>query len=411
MAKQERLSNQSLDKSEKYADTVKAIKKLAVPFQEAILLESEGVSNEQSADLLGLNLQDQESLLEMAQQELQDGIFSSSVPMLPNDEADQYLTVKQIAERIDKTWQWTVRHLSVHKDKVRRVSGHGVVNNVVFPAGIINILGNEPDVLQASNGWVTARQMSDNLGVDFSWVVRRLSQLPFSGELRQSDALHRAITVHYPIEALQHLKRMKEAVTTPPKSGEEFTIGGLANILNRHSFWVNKKLLERELAPSYRLHNSGRVLAYYTPSAFEFLRKEDTRYKELGEWATIPVISDAVGMDREWVIGKIEELGIKGEFREHPNFRRVYISYPRNVIALLGRLTKDHQNPEEGWMTQTAIVEMLGRSHNWVKRRIDRMNPPSKRRRDERGALRVHYPPGFVNALLEVRYEDETGWT
>lgn len=325
-------------------------------------------------------------------------------------ETERYLPVNEIAQIRDKTWQWVIRHITVYKDQVTRVNERGIVNSVLFPEILIDQLGHVPDGVRNSGGWLTTRDMSDELKIDYNWVVRRLLDLTASGEMRLSDVKGEP-TVHFSPEALGELRRLKEEVTISPNPDEEFNIAQLARLLNRHPFWVEKILTQKGIDPVYRMHKIGRVHSYYPKVAYEMLKDEDRRYEALGEWLTIPLIADDVGMDREWVIGKLQDLGVVGELKEHPNFRRVYISYPPNIIPRLKRLAQSRRNPEEGWMTENAIVAMIGRSPNWVRRRIKIYKPLGGRRIDARGALRIHYPPEFVEELLNIRYDDETGWT
>lgn len=330
-----------------------------------------------------------------------------AVPSSP--ETETYMSVGDIADATGKTWQWVVRNMSVYKDRVKKVEATGIVNKLLLPSSLVSLLGRVPDNVGESDSWLTTRDLSDGIEVDYSWVVRRLLDLSSPGEIRLSG-IRGEPTVHFPPESLDELRKMKEEITAPPTSGEEFTIAELARKLGRHPFWVEKQLLLKGIDPSYRRHKSHRVLAYYSASDLEALRGEDERYKSLGRWVTIPAIAYSVGMDREWVIDRLQDLGVEGEPREHPNFRRVYMSYPRSVLSRLRNLAETRENPSEGWMTENALVDMLGRSHNWVRRRIARYQPTGEMRIDERGALRTHYSPEFVQQLLKIRYDDETGW-
>ena len=331
---------------------------------------------------------------------------TGGVPSSP--ETETYISVGDIANATGKTWQWAVRYMSVYKDRVKKVEATGIVNRLLFPANLIDLLGKVPDGVGESEGWLSTRDLSDGVEVDYSWVVRRLFDLSSPGEIRQSGVRGEP-TVHFPPESLDELRRMKEEITTPPTLGEEFTVAELARKLGRHPFWVEKQLLLKGIEPTYRMHKSHRVLAYYSASDLEALRGEDERYKPLGRRVTIPTIAHSVGMDREWVIDRLQEMGVEGELGEHPNFRRVYVSYPRNILTQLQRLVETRENPSDGWMTENALVDMLGRSHNWVRRRIARYQPAGEMRIDERESLRKHYSPEFVQQLLKIRYDDETG--
>jgi len=135
---------------------------------------------------------------------------------------------------------------------------------------------------------------------------------------------------------------------------------------------------------------------------------ESLKYPLLGDYLTIPMLTKATGMDREWVIKKLHELGITGEQREHPAFhRRVYTSYPPSTLNNLISLAGDYKKAEDGWLTLTALETKVGKSSRWILKRLGEINVTTIMQRDSRGALRIHYPPAVLHELLQAKQMEE----
>ena len=387
-------------------DLYRALYGLDPPLRQVILLQSEGYKEKESAELMGISPAYFKELLAEARFLLQQEIFREELTDPKEAKQEEYVTIEEIAQRLHWTWTSTATQLTAYKDQARNEGGRTIMGRILFPVSILEQLQKIPEVTVPASDWLTITQLTQLLGVDYRWVVRRLFKLTFKGELRVGT-FHR-VAVHYPPQSLDELMIERDRVITPPNPEIEHTISDLAILTKRHPHWVEKRLIEHGIAPKYRRHFSGNIFAYYDHSVLVTLMNESLKYPLLGDYLTIPMLTKATGMDREWVIKKLHELGITGEQREHPAFhRRVYTSYPPSTLNNLISLAGDYKKAEDGWLTLTALETKVGKSSRWILKRLGEINVTTIMQRDSRGALRIHYPPAVLHELLQAKQMEE----
>lgn len=99
---------------------------------------------------------------------------------------------------------------------------------------------------------------------------------------------------------------------------------------------------------------------------------------------------------------RLTEAGIEPEVRRSALTGKLYEHYPPESIGVLLRSKLERPgNPPKGWLTAEAMPASVGRSYNWVKRRLCQYEGLAERHRDEQGTTRLHYPPSVTNALKE----------
>jgi hypothetical protein len=122
------------------------------------------------------------------------------------------------------------------------------------------------------------------------------------------------------------------------------------------------------------------------------------------------------GHDRDWVLNRLAQTPIRPEIRRQAATGREFPHYPPDTFAVLEEAMETVSPPAGDWLTMHAIAQTLGRSGNWVSRRLEEnWLFTAEPRLDDMGVERIHYPPSTVQALqdelMELKgYEDVGDW-
>jgi len=184
-------------------DLYRALYGLDPPLRQVILLQSEGYKEKESAELMGISPAYFKELLAEARFLLQQEIFREELTDPKEAKQEEYVTIEEIAQRLHWTWTSTATQLTAYKDQARNEGGRTIMGRILFPVSILEQLQKIPEVTVPASDWLTITQLTQLLGVDYRWVVRRLFKLTFKGELRVGT-FHR-VAVHYPPQSLDEL--------------------------------------------------------------------------------------------------------------------------------------------------------------------------------------------------------------
>jgi RNA polymerase sigma factor (sigma-70 family) len=380
-----------------------ALAQLDPTLRQVIILQSEGLDSKGAADIIGIDVDRYGDFLEQARSILQAKLLEPHVPQPLAENPEKYLTVYEIAEILDKPWTWVVRHTVLYKEQAREVHANNRVNSLHFPESLLPQLFAEYDTDTPAGEWLTATKMAHELGVGYKWVHKRLFQLPYTGEFRKDRRGQSRL--HYPPAALDELVQERLS-TEPPDLERKCTIYEFATSLGRHFDWVSRHIADLGVEPEFHRDVVGKVVPFYPRNIYSDLEYENTKYSEQGDRVTMPFLVEAVGKDREWILKKLGELGVRSELRESPAFhRRVYPTYPSEVVDYLQNLREAYIPAEEDELTLEGLVARTGKSRNWIAKRLDKIPHTTRMRQDAKGALRTHYSPDLLGSLLRLKQE------
>ena len=316
---------------------------------------------------------------------------------LQSVEKESYLTIDQIAKKNKKDWSWVVRQIAPYKDQLHLENYKGLVTDIEVPMDVFMHIPFAREAVPAEE-WLTSKEIINELGVDYRWVYRRLLFISSPVEYRTYRTMNR-VGLHFSLEALAELQsiRDKSAASLDPEN--YFNINQISTITRRHPLWVTNRLDRLDVEAIIGIDSVGKSTGYYPRSVLETLKEEASKHEEAKDDLTIPMLSRSVGKDREWVIMQLDDLDIVGDYKRFSDSGRVDLCYPPQVLTVLRQRAEPYLIPEEGWYTKNTLVEITGKSLNWVNRRINKLGIKPVLKQDIKGVLRYHYPPETLDAL------------
>jgi hypothetical protein len=242
----------------------------------------------------------------------------------------------------------------------------------------------------APPGWYTLLSLEVIFGSENKSRIRTYVRR-HSIESRQYRTWRNAITVHYPLAALNGIQLRPKV----PPAGDWLTVKSIGPKLGRSTNWVARRLNSNLM--EVRLADNGAAENHYPPSELARLRQMVETVPPAGDWLTVKGISAEVGRDPDWVIRRLDlalgeaRLTATGAPRDH---------YPPSELARLKALKAGEPPPAGDWLTMNGISVELRRDHRWV---TSRLNPAlSEVRLSATGAPRDHYPPSELDRLRQM---------
>ena len=258
---------------------------------------------------------------------------------------------------------------------------------------------NSPESL-VQGEWLTILQLSRRLGKSERWVSGRTSELSMRGEVRVLARCGR-LGVVYPPAALTELEQM---LPTNLPAGDCLPMSQLYQQVGRSRLWISNRLQKMGRKGQLRINRANRVSLHWPGWVLPVLKTLAVEYPDSGDWLSLAQLAVALGKDREWIEPRLVSVG--GEARRIPGSGKIFIHYPPGTVEAL-RAEAEKLVPAGGWMTAPQIASRVGRSRNWVKRRVD--GEPFEMRISANGRPEPHYPPEVITELV-IRYnEDDRG--
>ncbi|RJR28298.1 hypothetical protein C4564_05735 [Candidatus Microgenomates bacterium] len=337
----------------------------------------------------------------------------SRVDAAPIVDKESYLTIGQISEQNGKNWAWVVRHIAPYKKQLDLESYEGLVSDIRIPRDVFIQIPYVSETSVPAEDWFTSTEIINDLEVDYQWVYRRLLFVNSPVEYRIYRTINRS-GLHYSPDALAELRAIRDQAAVKLDRENYFNINQLSDITERHSLWVTNRLDRLEIEAIVGLDSVGKATGYYPRYVLDLLVEEASRYENAQGDLTIPALAKGVGKDREWVIRQLTKLEIVGDYKRFEVSGRVDLCYPQEVLRVLLTCAEDYLSPEEDWYTKNALVEITGKSYNWVNRRISELKIAPSLMQDAQGVLRQHYPPEVVSRMVEgwdiangIKYQEE----
>jgi len=380
--------------------------KLELPLRQALFLESEGLCAEDSAELMGKTVEEFRDLLEQVKEIMKGKLetndtLAGDIKEITRQKEKTYLSVKEICEGVNMPWARVVRRLSIQKAKARNLDQVENLWDIQFPEELVNSLKVIPQSTGSAGNWLTVSGMANKLNVDHRWVLRRLLFLSHPGEYRGNTT---RVTLHLPPESLEELSEMRSQVKGPPKQ-DELTLRQLADEVGKHRNWVERRLNKKGIKPQLRRGNTGRRVKYYSRELVNELKQELSQNFQKGDWLTIPDLVEGSGRGRDWVTARLEELKVDSELRHIFGSGRLESCYPCWVLNDLRSMAREYNPALDGWNTKSGLEQKLGKSYNWLTRRLNLLEPITKEFLDSQGVVRTFYPPKVLEELIQMKNE------
>ena len=244
---------------------------------------------------------------------------------------------------------------------------------------------------------LTPHAIGKQLGVKPDWVKRRLEKEP-----------HRVVLHHgqkiflYNSSVIPKLARELDANRRLKPLGEYLTVPMIAWKVGCSPATVRSRLRAMGVKPLKRVDGSGRIVKCYPKRVIGLLSEPTAGPNMINIWQ----LTKVTGLDGITLQRRLAKLQITGTLMRSPVTGRVVFFYPVEALEQLPR--KRVTLPAGEWLTVQAICRSLGKSRNWVNRRIRQngLEAHARPRKDDMGAVRLHYPPAAVRLLRDIMYAE-----
>lgn len=315
-----------------------------------------------------------------------------------------YLRVWEVSLLKGKPWTWVVRRIAPFKKVLRMPVEIRGIQDVELPSGLYKTLEGVSYTNIPAEDWLTTTKLADELGVEYKWVNRRLLELNTPCEFRICDGFINRSELHFSPEALDELRLIREQAVERIDPDAYMNLAELAETIGRHRLWVSNRLDRIRVESRLGLDPTGKAVEYYPKGVVADFIKERDKHSPDGGWMTIPMLVQATGRDRQWVEMRLDQMGVEGDYRHFEKSGRVDLCFSPSVAIELEEIAASYIQPEADWYTEGRLAVILGKSHNWLRRRLrDISSSEIELRTDSRGALRKHYHPEVLERLVRIK--------
>jgi hypothetical protein len=246
---------------------------------------------------------------------------------------------------------------------------------------------------------LTAQQIADVLGVDSNAVRRPLKNFDIETEqmFHEHQQEYFDYYPHYTLDLIREEREWREWYLSFP---QKVNANQVAEAIGRSYGFVSKTL--SELYPNTRKQKHGHNSRLYPRVSIQKLRDITFATPPDENWPTIPRLVEFTGHDRAWVLNRLSHTSIRPESRRQAVTGREFPHYPPDVFDVLQGFMNNTPPPAGNWLTANAIEDLLGKSGNWVAKRLeDSYLPSGEPRLDDMAVERIHYPPSTVQSLKD----------
>ena len=246
---------------------------------------------------------------------------------------------------------------------------------------------------------LTAQQIADTLGIDSNLVRRPLKKFDIEAEQmfheHQQDYFD-----YYPQYTLDLIREEREWREWYLSFPERVNANQVAEAIGRSYGWATKTL--SELYPKTPKQDHGHKSRLYPRVSIQKLRDITFATPPDESWPTMPRLVEFTGHDRTWVLNRLSQTSIRPENRRQAVTGREFPHYPPDAFDVLQDFMDVIPPPAGNWLTANAIEGLLGKSGNWVAKRLeDSYLSTGEPRLDDMGVERIHYPPATVQLLKD----------
>lgn len=207
----------------------------------------------------------------------------------------------------------------------------------------------------------------------------------------------------YPRELLGMLRII--LLHTPP-ANDLYSIGEAEALVGKERDWIARMVEKHELIWEYRtLAESGRVGVHYPQDTIDTLRALAAEIPPAGDWLTATQLGRLVSRDKKWVRDHLGDYLALAEPRIADNMK-IEPHYPPEALVYLQQIIETLPPYAGDWMTVGGIASKLGRSVDWVEKRIEQFKDRAEPRLTNKGNRSLtHYPPEVYEELQRISEE------
>lgn len=205
-------------------------------------------------------------------------------------------------------------------------------------------------------------------------------------------ALYKKTLIPDALTEEEWLQRLEDALP-------ELGISDIAKMMDRSLGWTSKTIEKLNIVPFTYVRAYGRFVGKYTEVDAQELRDYEQQWPRHDGWFNTAELEGVFQEDREWILRRLAEAEVEPEQRWSTS-NRLIDHFPQTVISVL--LEAQQNRPREagsGWFTEEALESRLGKSTNWVRRRLPVFQAMTETLLDEMGVPRVHYPEDVLSYL------------
>lgn len=244
---------------------------------------------------------------------------------------------------------------------------------------------------------LTAQQIADILGIDSNLVRRPLKKFDIETErmLHERQQEYFDYYPQYALDLIREERAWREWYLSFPQT---VNANQVAEAIGRSYGWTAKTL--SSLYPNAPRQKHGHKSRLYPRISIQKLRDVTFATPPDENWPTIPRLVEFTGHDRTWVLNRLSQTSIRPELRRQAITGREFPHYPPDTFDVLQDYMDVLPPPAGNWLTAHAIEGLLGKSGNWVSKRLeDSYLSSGEPRLDDMGVERIHYPPTTVELL------------
>ncbi len=254
------------------------------------------------------------------------------------------------------------------------------------------------DILdRQATAWLPAAELADRIGANTRWIHRLVNELGIDAVKIEYDG---RLASCYPPFALPILKDEFEWRREIADLPAYLTVAEIAERLGRSWGWTIETLVRLGIETDAYDRRNSRVSRLYSKGVLKRLRQELLSVPLDDGFYNLHQLEEATGEERQWIERRLAEAGLEPELRRSGLTGKLHQYYPPFSQELIRGLSVERPGPGGRWLTADSLTLKLGKSYNWLSRRLSLFEHLAEKRLDDQQVPRLHYPP-VVAALLK----------
>ena len=262
-----------------------------------------------------------------------------------------------------------------------------------FPPAVVGLLKPYFNLFEDGVRWFTVTQIKEMLNKDFDWVRAQL--VVFTENALPKIAVDGKLRLHYPEIVVESLRKIKDA---PIPVGNFLHVAKISRLTGKDPSKIRAIITELSIEAHARYVPRYGVTECYSPESFERIKQVLASVKPQEDWITVNFIAQKLNQSFHRVMSLIKYAGIEGEERFSVTANRIHIHYPPETLEIIRGLIESIPM-QQGWFTCESLQRYTGKSHTWVRKRLQEGRYPHEIRIASNNVPRVHYPPWVAFTL------------
>lgn len=256
-----------------------------------------------------------------------------------------------------------------------------------YPPVVVSLLRPYFDLNEDGVNWYTVTQIRSITKKDFDWTRRNVAQFGETAKLKiASDG---KLRLHYPEPVVRALTDTAEP---PVQAGDYLHVAEISRLTGLDPGKIRSVIAELGINSEKRHVTHFGITDCYPPEILDLIIAKINSVKLQGYWFTVNEIAKELDQTNFRIKSLIKASGFRGQKRLSTKTGRVHTHYSPRTLELLRDVVVDTK-PHGGWYTSENIQKFTGRSHGWVRKRLEDDRFPREVRIATNNVPRIHYPP------------------